>query len=100
MDTKTKSLIGLAVIAAGLAGAVIGNTLGSTPTKEQVRTALYEQCVNSSAYAPKADNKDDSLHCNRRSIDLMVAVVYNGSYMPPIEVDKYEAALDKYKHHN
>jgi hypothetical protein len=40
------------------------------------------------------------LHCNRRSIDLMVAVVYNGSYMPPIEVDKYEAALDKYKHRN
>lgn len=100
MNTKTKSLIALAVIASGLAGAVIGNTVSAKPTKDQVRTALYEQCVNSTAYAPKADNKDDSLHCNRRSIDLLVAVIYNDSYMPPIDVDKYESALDKYKHHN
>ncbi|MGM3412921.1 hypothetical protein KXR69_25360 [Ralstonia holmesii] len=100
MDTKTKSLISLAVLAAGLAGAVIGNTMSAKPTKDQVRAALYEQCVNSTAYAPKADNKDDSLHCNRRSIDLLVAVIYNDSYMPPIDVDKYESALDKYKHHN
>jgi hypothetical protein len=95
MDTKTKTYIGVAVVAAGLAGAVIGN-----PAKDQVRAALYEQCVNSTAYAPKADNKDDSLHCNRRSIDLLVAVIYNDSYMPPIDVDKYEAVLAKYKHHN
>ncbi|ONU62682.1 hypothetical protein A8E67_15110 [Burkholderia cenocepacia] len=100
MDTKTKTYIGAAVIAAGLAGTVIGNTLSAKPTKDQVRAALYEQCVNSSAYAPKASNTDDSLHCNRRSIDLMVAVLYNDSYMPPIDVAKYEAALDKYKHHN
>lgn len=100
MDTKTKTYIGVAVIAAGLAGAVIGNTVNAKPTKDQVRAALYEQCVNSTAYAPKADNKDDSLHCNRRSIDLLVAVIYNDSYMPPIDVDKYESALDKYKHHN
>lgn len=100
MDTKTKSLIGLAVIVAGLVGAVIGNTVSAKPTKDQVRAALYEQCVNSTAYAPKADNKDDSLHCNRRSIDLLVAVIYNDSYMPPIDVDKYESALDKYKHRN
>lgn len=100
MDTKTKSLISLAVLAAGLAGAVIGNGLSAKPSKDQVRAALYEQCVNSTAYAPKADNKDDSLHCNRRSIDLLVAVIYNDSYMPPIDVDKYESALDKYKHHN
>ena len=100
MDTKTKSLISLAVLAAGLAGAVIGNGLSAKPSKDQVRAALYEQCVNSTAYAPKADNKDDSLHCNRRSIDLLVAVIYNDSYMPPIDVDKYEAVLAKYKHHN
>ncbi|NMV41123.1 hypothetical protein [Ralstonia insidiosa] len=100
MDTKTKSLISLAVLAAGLAGAVIGNGLSAKPSKDQVRAALYEQCVNSTAYAPKADNKDDSLHCNRRSIDLLVAVIYNDSYMPPIDVDKYESALDKYKHRN
>ncbi|MDE4928785.1 hypothetical protein PQH03_29475 [Ralstonia insidiosa] len=100
MDTKTKSLISLAVLAAGLAGAVIGNGLSTKPSKDQVRAALYEQCVNSTAYAPKADNKDDSLHCNRRSIDLLVAVIYNDSYMPPIDVDKYESALDKYKHRN
>lgn len=100
MDTKTKSLISLAVLAAGVAGAVIGNGLSAKPSKDQVRAALYEQCVNSTAYAPKADNKDDSLHCNRRSIDLLVAVIYNDSYMPPIDVGKYESALDKYKHHN
>ncbi|WP_336696247.1 MULTISPECIES: hypothetical protein [Burkholderiales] len=100
MDARTKSLIGLAVIAAGLAGAVIGNGLSSKPTKDQVRAALYEQCVNSTAYAPQANSTDDSLHCNRRSIDLMVAVLYNDSYMPPIDVAKYEAELDKYKHHN
>lgn len=100
MDTKTKTYIGVAVVAAGLAGAVIGNTVSAKPTKDQVRAALYEQCVNSTAYAPKADNKDDSLHCNRRSIDLLVAVIYNDSYMPPLDVDKYESALDKYKSHN
>jgi CDP-diacylglycerol pyrophosphatase len=100
MDTKTKSLISLAVIAAAVAGALIANGLNAKPSKDQVREALYEQCVNSSAYAPKATNADDSLHCNRRSIDLMVAVLYNGSYMPPIDVAKYEAELDKYKHHN
>jgi hypothetical protein len=96
MDTKTKTYIGVAVVAAGLAGAVIGNTVSAKPAKDQVRAALYEQCVNSTAYAPK----DDSLHCNRRSIDLLVAVIYNDSYMPPIDVDKYEAVLAKYKHHN
>jgi hypothetical protein len=100
MDTKTKTYIGVAVVAAGLAGAVIGNTVSAKPAKDQVRAALYEQCVNSTAYAPKSDNKDDSLHCNRRSIDLLVAVIYNDSYMPPIDVDKYEAVLAKYKHHN
>ncbi|MGE0014134.1 MAG: hypothetical protein AB7S62_18130 [Azoarcus sp.] len=100
MDTKKKSIISMVVLAAGLAGAMIGNGLSAKPSKDQVRAALYEQCVNSTAYAPKADNKDDSLHCNRRSIDLLVAVIYNDSYMPPIDVDKYESALDKYKHRN
>lgn len=97
---KMKIYIGVVVIVVGLVGIVIGNILSVKLMKDQVCVVFYEQCVNSSVYVLKVSNIDDLLYCNCCSIDLMVVVFYNDSYMLFIDVVKYEVVLDKYKYYN
>ncbi len=65
--------------------------------KERVREALYTACVNGTHYAP--EKSGDNFVCNRRSIDLTLAIIYGDSYMEPIlpAREQYEADLVKYK---
>ncbi len=80
-----------------IAGVVLGDQ--RPPSKEQMRTAMYKACVNSTSYRPQDDNRS-GLHCNRRSIDLMIATLYDGSYIEPLPDAtraRYESELDQYK---
>lgn len=100
-----KNIKNIAIIAAISTGAaLIGASVGHQipPTKEQVREALYTACVNSTSYKPSSDNRD-GFGCNRRSIDLTMATIYQESYIGPLpDLDartQYERELDKYKRH-
>ena len=93
-------LFGAIVASVTLAvGIAIGHQL--TPTKEQVRKALYEACVNGHSYKPDSDNRDGGFNCNRRSIDSTMAAIYGDSYIEPLPDAearaKYESTLAKYK---
>jgi len=99
MDKKS-NWVGVVLAITGMAvGFAIGHQ--QSPSKEQVRTALYKVCVNGPAYKPDSDDRG-SLVCNRRSIDLTMATIYGDSYiepMPDAEARaKYESALAEYKH--
>jgi hypothetical protein len=93
MNKKTV-LLGLVAVGVGL---IVGFLVGrQMPDKESVRVALYKACVNSVHYKPKSDEG-----CNRRSINLMMALIYDGTYLPPPPdteaIAEYESELNKYK---
>lgn len=93
----------LKIIGVGTASLIVGFIAGRQmpPQKEQVRTAMYQACVNGSSYTPTSGNRTgDSLGCNRRRIDLTIATVYGESYIEPMPDDAradYEKVLQKYK---
>lgn len=100
---QNKSYLPIILLAAValIIGLLVGRQM--TPNKEQVRSALYEACINGTGYDAKAGTRlGDSLGCNRRRIDLLMAAVYVDSYIDPMPDEEtralYESLLQKYKH--
>jgi hypothetical protein len=79
------AMIGIGIVLLGL-GVI-------TPSKDNIRTVLYERCVNGATYRPDAALGD--LGCNRRSIDFMLATIYGDSWIEPMPSARkqYEARL-------
>ncbi len=89
MVAVLSAMIGVGIVLFGL-GVI-------TPTKDNIRTVLYERCANSAAYRPDAALGD--LGCNRRSIDYMIATIYGDSWIEPMPANRkqYEARLLYFK---
>lgn len=62
------------IVFALVIGVIIGRVVHGNPNKDEVKNILYEACDTN----PYKEMKS----CNHDEINLVIAHVYNGSYMP------------------